>query len=150
MANEAHKDLIEKMERALGNTFFFYFKAHTFHWNVTGPTFSQLHAFFGDIYEDAHEAVDALAEHIRSLGDDAPCSIEEMLEYSDLKSAKEGLDAAAMIKALLADNDKVMDVLGEACIAAGKAYEVGVQNFLQDRIDRHSKWAWQLRATGGR
>lgn len=38
------------------------------HWNIEGPTFSQLHELFGDIYEEAGEALDDLAERVRQLG----------------------------------------------------------------------------------
>lgn len=141
------KDCCEKLEVALADTFLFYFKAHAFHWNVTGDDFPYLHTFFGSIYEDAHDAVDDLAERIRTLNELAPMNLAELIEDATIKENDRKLSCDAMVKALAVDNDKVMDSLGVANIAATKANEVGLANFLQERIDKHAKWGWQLRAT---
>lgn len=146
MAEAQSEGLAEELCDALADTFAFYFKAHAFHWNVTGPTFSQLHQLFGDIYADAHDAVDSIAEHIRTLDDPAPMNLRELLDESDIKEAK-AVSASAMVKELLADNATVIKGLGQAYFAAEKEHEIGISNFLQDRIDRHAKWHWMLRAT---
>lgn len=142
--------LVECLNRALASTFMFYFKAHVCHWNVTGPGFPQLHELFGDIYEDAHGAVDAIAEHIRTLGELAPSDLDDFEEMSGIKPyGKSDTTAAAMVKSLRDANEMVIEALANAYLAAEKEKEVGVSNFLQDRIDRHAKWNWMLSATAG-
>ena len=86
------QDATKALRLAFGDTFAFYFIAHAAHWNVTGPTFPSWHKLFGKIYEDAHDAVDALAEHIRTLDQMAPYSLDELLEGASVHA---GLDKGA-------------------------------------------------------
>jgi len=66
----------------LADMFVMYFKAHSYHWNVEGMFFSQYHAFFGELYEELHDAIDPTAEHIRTCTDGyAPISMMEMYNY---------------------------------------------------------------------
>jgi starvation-inducible DNA-binding protein len=137
--------LEEKMKVVLADTFAMYLKAHMFHWNVTGPNFNELHAFFGGIYEELWAAVDLIAEQIRTLDAYAPGSFER---FGQLATVKDELSSAmAMISRLKDDNDKVMESLKAAFLEAEKEKVYGLANFLQDRIDIHAKHGWMLKAT---
>lgn len=141
-------DLSKTLRAALADTFAFYFIAHAAHWNITGISFPSLHRLFGKIYEDAHGAVDAIAEHIRTLDEMAPFSLDELLEGGTVHAGLDsGADAAAMLAELITTNDDVTASLNEATAAAVKAGKAGLANFLQDRIDVHAKWGWMLKAT---
>lgn len=139
-------NLLTAMQAALGETWAFYFKAHSFHWNVRGPLFSQLHEFFGDIYEDAHGAVDGLAERIRAMDKLAPASLDEiagpaMIEFTAAP------DAAGMVLQLVQANGAVIAALQTANTLALSNGQQGLGNYLQERLDRHAKWGWMLAAT---
>ena len=50
--NEAAEPaLADAVTKVLADSFLFYFKAHSFHWNVVGNDFPEYHEFFGKIYE---------------------------------------------------------------------------------------------------
>jgi starvation-inducible DNA-binding protein len=142
-------DLSTALRKALAETFAFYFKAHAFHWNVTGISFPSLHKLFGKIYEDAHTAVDDLAEHIRTLDQPAPFTVSEIMQGAEIEDADEGNanTPVEMVQELAEDNEEVIAALNDATTAAMKAGNAGIANFLQDRIDKHAKWGWMLRAT---
>lgn len=140
------EDCAVALRAALADTFAFYFKAHAFHWNVKGSDFPQLHEFFGDIYADVHGAVDDLAERLRTLDEPAPISVTELMQPSSIDDAENG-SAASMVLALYGDNQVLIASLTDACTAAMKAGKAGLANFLQDRIDKHAKWGWMLKAT---
>lgn len=137
--------LAETLVEGLAGTFSLYFKAHTFHWNVEGPEFVSLHKLFGDIYENMHDAVDAIAEHIRTLDVLAPSTLDEM-KSPGVEFPKKKRSALEMVKELEQDNQAVCDILMFACEEASKRNEKGIENFLQDRIDAHAKFGWMLRA----
>lgn len=147
MTTSGRDGVAAALETALANTFVFYFKAHSFHWNVTGPRFSQLHSFFGDIYEDAHEAVDDLAERMRTLKIEAPPSLEEITECAAIKCPESVPDADEMVSQLHSDNQTLIGALQRANKAADRAGNAGLANFLQDRIDKHEKLGWMLAST---
>ena len=141
------EQLIEKMKVLLGTAFSFYVKAHGFHWNVEGPDFSQYHELFGEIYEDVWNSVDDIAEHIRQLDEYAPGSLGRFYQLSTISDEANIPAAMEMVRKLLADNDKVLEALTDAYNEAESVKEIGLANFLQDRIIAHKKHAWKLRAT---
>lgn len=138
----------DKLKVVLADSFTFYLKTHYFHWNVEGSDFSEYHNFFGGIYEEVFGAVDAIAEHIRTLDEYAPGSFKRFQELSTIETVDTIPEARAMVKALAADNDKVIDSIAAAMVEAGKdPKHKGIENFMQDRLDIHQKHAWMLRAT---
>lgn len=139
---------VEPLRKALAATWGFYVESQSFHWNVTGPNFVQLHDFFGQIYRDAQWATDDLAERVRTLGAYAPMSPAEIGEQSGITFAEgdKPPDAQVMTRKLAADNLTVIAALDAAQKAATGADEPGLANYLQGRMDSHKKWGWQLDA----
>jgi starvation-inducible DNA-binding protein len=139
-------DLAEKLKVVQATAFAFYLKAHNFHWNITGPNFVQYHSFLDGLYNDVWNSVDAIAEHIRTLDVFVPGSFIRFKDLSVIEDEINIPDAMSMMTKLVADNQKVIDVLKAAEKIAGDTEAVGIQNFLQDRIDTHFKHAWMLKS----
>ena len=140
--------LIAGLKLALGNTFIMYFKAHSYHWNVEGMFFTQFHDFFGDIYEDVYGAVDPLAEELRKLDAYAPISVEEIHSYKTIgEDDTKPITAADMCTNLLVANTEVLACLTPLFDEATAQKQQGLANFIADRMDKHKKFEWQLRAT---
>lgn len=140
------KELAEHLKKCLANTFCFYLKAHNYHWNVQGIHFSHLHTFFGDLYTEVWGAVDLIAEQIRTLDAFAPGSLKRFGDLTDIEDELNVPDAMQMVIRLKDDNQKLIDCLKEAQKIAQRADAVGVDNFLQGRIDIHFKHHWMLTA----
>ena len=75
-------ELQTALKKVLANTFVMYFKTHTYHWNVEGMFFPQLHEFFGNLYEELYNAVDPIAEHLRAMDSYTPVSLAELTGLS--------------------------------------------------------------------
>lgn len=138
------EELSAKMKVVLASTFAAYLKAHSYHWNVIGPDFPQLHEFFSMIYEDYHGAVDPLAEHIRQLNAFAPQSLSRMKELSEIPEDDKVLSAEKMLANLKVTNEMLMNLVVQAYEMAEEQKLYGLSNYLQDRITAHSKWNWQI------
>lgn len=141
-----NKELSDALKVALADTFAFYLKAHNFHWNVTGPNFSEYHAFLGGLWEETFAAVDLIAEGIRTLDAFAPGSFSRYKELSTIEDELKIPSAIDMIKKLSKDNEKVLVSLQTAYDLAEKNKKHGISNFLQDRITAHEKHGWMLRS----
>lgn len=141
------EELEEKMKVVLADTFAMYLKAHMFHWNVTGPNFNDLHTFFGAIYAELWAAVDLIAEQIRALDAYAPGSFVRFGQLATVQDETSIPAAMSMVSKLKDDNDKVIASLTSAYEQAEKMKALGLANFLQDRIDIHSKHGWMLKST---
>jgi len=142
-----NEELIISMKKVLADTFVMYFKAHTYHWNVEGADFKQYHDFFGGIYEELFAAVDVIAEHIRQLDGYTPTSLMELKSYSMVSEDEEAVSAMSMVNRLLDTNNLILASLMMAYKDAEAATELGLANFLQDRIAAHQKHGWMLKAT---
>lgn len=143
------EELHTALKKVLADTFTMYFKTHSYHWNVIGPNFSEYHAFFGGLYEELHGAVDPIAEQIRAVNSFAPSSLSRLHELTGIQEADTIPTAEKMFQNLIKDNETVIGSLKSAYALAEKEGELGLANFLQDRLDVHAKHGWQLRATAG-
>jgi starvation-inducible DNA-binding protein len=139
--------LADNLKTLLATNFAYYLKAHGFHWNVEGPDFGELHAFFQAIYEDAYSAIDPTAEYIRSLGEYAPGSMERFLELSVIPGQTKIPRARLMVEELLADSEIMVNLLDQCFAAATQENKQDVANFIAERLSQTNKFAWQLRAT---
>lgn len=133
--------------QALANTFIMYFKAHSYHWNIEGVHFPQLHSFFGDIYEDVYGAVDTMAEEIRALGEYAPRNLDEIYKNKTIDAENVGTDARTMLADLLVANNETLNVLNKLFDELTAAKKQGFADFIASRIDAHNKHGWMLKST---
>lgn len=141
-------ELVTQMKKILADGYVFYFKAHTFHWNVEGSNFPQYHDFFSEIYEEVFDNLDPIAEQIRALGAYAPTALSQLLTMTSLTEAAGVPSPQQMVNDLLSDNEKVIQGLIAGYKLAESANELGLSNFLQDLVDKHKKLSWKLTSTG--
>lgn len=140
------EQLVESLKKALASSFAFYLKAHNYHWNVEGHSFSEYHTFLGDLYAEVWGAVDLIAEHIRTLDAYAPGSFTRFQQLSSVEDEMSVPTGRMMMAKLLVDNQRVLADLQAAHALAEQANKRGIVNFLEDRIDIHEKHAWMLRS----
>lgn len=141
------KNLTTLLRQNLANELAFSAQAQSFHWNVRGALFNQLHAFFATVYEDAYAAVDPLAELIRAEGDLAPASLPDLYRHLTVDE----LDyvpgtAHEMLNHLEAMNKQVLQTLEALHSAAVDHKRIAVENWAADRIAAREKLDWMLRA----
>ena len=137
------KDLLKTY---LASTFAYYLKAHFFHWNVEGPDFGELHSFFSAIYEDAFDAVDVIAEQIRTTEEYAPGSLGRFQELSQIQDQTKVPRARLMLEELLADTQTMKDLSKQVFDASTAEGRDDVANFAADRLAQHGKYMWQLKS----
>ena len=101
--SDTHRQAItEGLSHLLADTYTLYMTTHNFHWNVTGPMFNSLHAMFMPQYTELWNAVDPIAERIRSLGHPAPGSYAQFAKLSSLPDAPALPPKALQMVAILA------------------------------------------------
>ena len=121
-------ELIEALKKAQASSFAFYLKAHNYHWNVEGHSFSEYHTFLGGLYEEVFGAVDTIAELIRTLDAYAPGSLSRFHQLSVIEDELLVPKGMIMMGRLYADNQKMLVVLREAYRIAEAANSFGVSN----------------------
>lgn len=144
LKEEAEPALISALHKVFADAFVFYFKSHSFHWNVIGKDFPQYHEFFGKVYEGVFDNIDRLAEEIRALNAPAPMNLASLISDATISENKDALDGITMVRILASDNDKILAGLLACQKMAEAANEVGLANFLQDLFDGHKKFGWMF------
>jgi len=141
------EELLDQMKVVTANIFSLYFKAHVFHWNVEDAHFPEYHAFFEKLYTEFWNSIDNYSEHIRAIEGLAPRTLGQLKELSQISEDSGIRTATEMIQILYDDNEILLASLEKAHDLAEQEKKYGLINFIEDRIDYHSKICWFLRAT---
>lgn len=137
----------QALREALSDTYALYLKTHFFHWNVEGPFFDPLHKLFEAQYTEMWNAVDTIAERLRSMGVYAPQDSKELLAHAVIKEEKKIPAAMDMVRKLAADHEAVAKRLQKAIPIVQEAGDELAADLFIERALVHEKTAWMLRAT---
>ena len=138
--------LIDELKRVQADTFAMYNKAHYYHWNVEGADFVQYHKFLEEIYDALFDAVDDVAEQVRQLDAYAPNGRRMLVDLAHV-TVDDGIpDALQMMRNLHNDNQVAMEGIIVAYNSADSEMQIGLSNFLQDRMMYHKKLDWMLKS----
>ena len=138
--------IAQGLARLLADTYVLYLKTHSFHWNVEGPMFQTLHLMFMGQYTEAWNAIDPIAERIRSLGHYAPGSYRQYAKLATVKEADGVPKAGKMIAELIAGQEAVARTARSVLPLADDANDQPTLDLLTQRLDIHEKNAWMLRS----
>jgi len=135
------------LSRLLADTYTLYLTTHNFHWNVKGPMFNSLHTMFMAQYTELWNAVDPIAERIRSLGHVAPGSYAQFGKLSSLPDApSEPPKAMDMVRVLAQGHEAVARTARSLFPLVDGASDEPTADILVQRLTVHEQAAWMLRA----
>ena len=147
ISEKDRKAIADGLSRLLADTYTLYLTTHNFHWNVTGPMFNTLHAMFMAQYTELWNAVDPIAERIRSLGHAAPGSYGQFGKLSSIADAPaKPPKAMDMVRILVNGHEAVARTARGVFPLAAKADDQPTADLLTQRLDIHEKTAWMLRS----
>ncbi|HXF45563.1 MAG TPA: Dps family protein [Burkholderiaceae bacterium] len=138
--------IADGLSRVLADTFALYLKTHNFHWNVEGPMFNTLHQMFQEQYTELWNALDAVAERIRSLGHPAPGGFKAFGKLTSIEDTDDVPEAMAMVRELVKGHEAVARTVREVSPAAEKGNDQATVDLLTQRLQVHEKTAWMLRS----
>src|SRR5437016_6000518 len=134
------------LSRLLADTYTLYLKTHNFHWNVTGPMFQPLHQIFEDQYKELADAVDEIAERIRSLGFTVPAGYRAFSQLTAIEEEEEPGPAEQMVRALVEGHEAVIRTVRSLFPIVHRAIDESTFDLLTGRLSTHEKTAWMLRS----
>ena len=138
--------IAQGLSRLLADSYVLYLKTHSFHWNVEGPMFQTLHLMFMGQYTEIWNAIDPIAERIRSLGHYAPGSYKQYVKLATVKESDGVPKAEKMVAELIAGQEAVARTARSVLPLAEDANDQPTLDLLTQRLDIHEKNAWMLRS----
>jgi len=130
----------------LADTYTLYLKTQNYHWNVTGARFHQLHKLFEEQYTEMAEAIDEIAERVRSLGFRPPGTFKEFLALTSIPEETVKLNADEMIKNLADGHEMISSKTREIVVMAHDFKDDVTADLLTSRIKTHEKTTWMLKS----
>ena len=115
----ARREVAEALSRSVADTYTLFASTQGLHWNVQGPLFYSVHKMTEEQYQDMFEAIDDLAERIRTLGFPAPATLSEMAALSAIDELDAGGDVRAQIEQLIAGNERLAQGMAPALGVSG-------------------------------
>ena len=108
--------------------------------------FQTLHQMFMEQYTETWNAIDLIAERIRSLGHYAPGTYGEYLQLARIKETPGVPKAGQMIKLLIEGQEAVVRTARQVLPVADEANDEPTLDLLTQRMQVHEKNAWMLRS----
>ena len=114
------------------------------HWNVSGPTFYQLHLLFDKHAEEQLELIDLLAERVQALGGIAVGDPRHAAELTTIERAPDGAeDVPAQITRLLDAHETIIEKVRAGIETTEKSKDWGSNDLLMgDVLRRHELQVW--------
>jgi starvation-inducible DNA-binding protein len=111
------------------------YKKH--HWQVSGPTFYQLHLLFDKHYGEQAELVDAIAERIQLLGGISLAMAHDVAETTRIERPPRGREEVPVqLSRLLEAHDLILRSAREAARAADDRGDDGTNDLLVSEVVR--------------
>lgn len=144
--DSSRKKIANALSKVLADSYTLYLKTQNFHWNVTGSHFLSLHTLFESQYTELANAVDILAERIRTLGHTVSASYSQFMKLTTIKEETSVPSAMKMVEYLVKVHGIVFNTLREAHTVAEEAKDEVTVGLLIDRMTVHEKTLWMLRS----
>ncbi|MBP1964743.1 Dps family protein [Paenibacillus aceris] len=138
--------LTELLDKQVANFSILYTKLHHYHWYVKGQNFFTLHVKFEELYLEAAQHLDVIAERMLSLRAVPTATLREHLELASIKEAGKGASAGEMVKQLASDFTLVCTELTEGIAIAEESKDQPTADMLiriRASLEKHS---WMLEA----
>lgn len=139
-------DVVSALHRLLADFQVHYTNLRGFHWDIKGHGFFVLHGKFEDMYNDAAEKVDEIAERILMLGGTPANKFSDYLKVANINevdkvsNGEQALDNILQsISYLIGEERKILSIASQA------GDEVTV-SMMSDYLKEQEKLVWMLTA----
>lgn len=140
------KEISEDLNVLLANLQVYYQNLRGVHWNIKGEQFFQLHPKFEELYLDAQEKVDLVAERILTLGVTPLHTFEDYIANSSVKVGKNVSETTKTVELVLESIQELLKIEREILEKSAELNDEGTNSMMSDFISFQEKNAWMLKA----
>jgi len=140
------KEITSKLNQLLASLQVYYQNLRGFHWNIEGRDFFQLHEKFEELYDEAAETIDGIAERIKILNGTPFHTFSDYLEHSSVKPAANVSNGDEAVRLTLSASETILSQLNQTMEAAQKGSDEGTASMISGLIESMEKQIWMLKA----
>lgn len=142
LARDKSEKLAEHLNILLANYQVFYANARAIHWNIRGEKFFELHQKFEELYLDAFEKIDEIAERILTLGHSPLHTYTDYLAAARIAEAKDIRDARGTVGVVLEGFRHLLSLEREILSLSDELHDEGTNALMSDYIREQEKLVW--------
>lgn len=132
------------LQQLLADYQVFYTNLRNFHWNIKGHGFFVLHSKFEELYDDAAEKVDEIAERILMLGGTPESKFSAYLKVSKIKEAEVTSCGDTALKNILDTYGYLIGEERKVLALAGEVDDEATVALMSDYLKEQEKLVWML------
>lgn len=145
------KPVVDLLNDYLANYHIHYQKLRGCHWNIKGQNFFTLHVKFEELYTNAQETIDEIAERVLTLGKPPHSRFADYINESEIKEINTiGMKDLDMVDAVLDDFSKLISLERELLTATEEAGDDGTNDMVNRFMQFKEKNTWMLRSFAGK
>ncbi len=137
---------IEQLQILLANYQLYYQNLRNFHWNVGGNDFFELHAKFEELYVDASDKVDEVAERVLTLGGHPLGNFSDYVAISTIQEADSNCSGADMVNQIIESHNILIGKVKEVIAEANENDDEGTLDILPAYVSYLEKLNWMFKA----
>lgn len=137
-------ELIDNLNSILAAYQLHYQNLRGIHWNIKGQNFFELHVKFEELYTDAQQRIDEIAELILTLGHQPLHTFSDYLKHSEVQEAKNISKDKAAVEMIVDNLTALLKIEKETLeLAEGNA---STEDLLTQFISFQEKTLWMYKA----
>lgn len=130
----------------LSNFQVYYQNLRGVHWNIRGKRFFQLHVKFEELYNDAQEKIDMVAERVLTLGSTPLHTFEDYIKNNRLEVGRDVSRDTEAVHLVMNSLAKLLQIERVILDESGKIGDEGTNSMMSDFIAEQEKTIWMLKA----
>ncbi len=141
---QAFTPVATDLNRLLASYNVYYQNLRSFHWNIRGKSFFDLHNLFEQYYKDATVEIDDIAERILTIGHIPDGNLETYLSKSEVTESKNRVNDDEMAHLTLNDQKTLTKLMRQVIKTAALADDEGTIDVVAAMLSQMEKKAWIL------
>ena len=139
-------NVIASLQQLLADFQVYYTNLRGFHWNIKGHAFFILHSKFEEIYNDAAEKIDEIAERILMLGVTPYSKFSDYLKIAKVKEVDGVYTADASLHVVLETLSHLISEERKILSLASNVKDEVTVALMSDYLKEQEKMVWMLTA----
>lgn len=134
------------LNELLANFQIYYQNLRGLHWNIKGQSFFELHVKFEELYTDAQEKIDLIAERVLTLHGTPMHTFADYLENSKVTVGKDISNDRESVELVVDSLVKLIELERDLLIESAEADDEGTNAMMSDFISEQEKTVWMLKS----
>lgn len=140
------ENLVEELNILLANFQTYYQSLRGLHWNIKGKNFFELHLKFEELYTDAQEKVDLIAERILTLQGTPFHTFNDYTSVSKIPVANHIENDEVAVKLIVDSLSGLLKIERNILDLSDEANDEGTNSMMSDFISEQEKTLWMMNA----